>query len=81
MFFRNKVGMAYELDESLLNGNYTLSLYAVCLSDGEYEYKLEAKLSSPSVKPFYKIIEDVNAKPLEHYKGQDFGRKLIKTRN
>ena len=30
MFFRNKVGMAYELDESLINGNYTLSLYVVC---------------------------------------------------
>lgn len=76
MFFRNKVGMAYELDESLINGNYTLSLYVVCLNCDKYEYKFYKKISKMYVEPLYELIDEVGAKPLEYYKGQDFGRQL-----
>lgn len=78
MFFKNKVGMAYELDDSFEKGKFILYLYTVHLNNGSYEYRLYKKVSSLNLEVFYKMIEEVGAKPKSYYMGQDFGRKLKK---
>ena len=76
MFFKDKIGVAYVLDDSIDSGEYILDLYIVYLDKSQYEFKLYKKISNFSLEPLYNLIDEVEAKPIDYYKSQDFGKGL-----
>ena len=76
MFFKEKIGVAYELNDSLDDGEYIIDLYIVYLDKSKYEFKFYKKIFNLSVEPLYNLIDEIEAKPINYYKSQDFGKGL-----
>lgn len=79
--FGNVIGIAYEITEDFDTDSYLLQLYKVKLSDGQYKLVKFKKTRSLSYEPLYDLINKFDAKYIDYYAGQDFGRQLRKTRN
>lgn len=77
--YSNKlVGFAYDFDNDKKSGRYILQLYMVIDDDGLYKFIKYKTFKNYTFEKLYSFADEYGAKPINHYIGQEVGKRLVK---